>query len=413
MFMNGIIIDEKAVLAAMPDALFITDAQDSIVSTNRSAQDLLGYQAEELIGVSLDAVISRTASASVSHIQDIEQAETYRSNNEYIVKNKIGKEISVLLAETALKNQVGETIGHAYITHNIADFIEREKEMLEIKQELQGLNGALIATLQHEKEMSARLEMLNEEIAESNRKLSVEIETRKRIEEELARSNTELEQFAYVASHDLREPLRMVTSYLQLLLKRYIANLDANAQEFFGFAMDGAARMNRLINDLLDYSRVGTKGGLFAPTECNDVISQAAKNLEVAIEEKNAAITCGSLPVLMADQNQLVQLFQNLLGNAIKFCKEKTPEVHVAAKQEERYWLFSVKDNGIGIAPEHRERIFQIFQRLHTREEYEGTGIGLAVCKRIVERHGGRIWVESEQGTGTIFWFTLPIKMAY
>jgi len=227
-------------------------------------------------------------------------------------------------------------------------------------------------------------------------------------QEELKRSNSELEQFAYVASHDLQEPLRMVSSYLQLLEKRYKEKLDSDAHEFIGFAVDGALRMKQLINDLLAYSRISTKGEPFKPVECGVVLEKAIKNLEIAIQEKKASVTHDQLPKVMADEGQLIQLFQNLIANALKFCKDRTPEIHISAKQGPEGRVVGVRDNGIGIESEHFDKIFHIFQRLHTREEYAGTGIGLAVCKKIVERHGGKIWVESEAGKGTTFWFTIP-----
>jgi len=235
-----------------------------------------------------------------------------------------------------------------------------------------------------------------------------DITERKRAEEELARSNKELEQMAYVASHDLQEPLRMVTSYVQLLARRYKGKLDGDADEFIGFAVDGAARMQQLINDLLTYSRVGTRGKKFEPTDCEIILGQVLENLQIAIEEKRAIVTHDPLPTILADNVQLGQLFQNLIGNAIKFQGHEPPHVHVSASHNENGWVFSVRDNGIGIAPEYAERIFVIFQRLHTREKYPGTGIGLAVCKKIVERHGGRIWVESQPGKGATFYFTVP-----
>jgi hypothetical protein len=236
-----------------------------------------------------------------------------------------------------------------------------------------------------------------------------ELAKREQAQKELARSNTELEQFAYVASHDLQEPLRMVTSYVQLLARRYKGQIDADADDFIDFAVDGAERMRILINDLLQYSRVTTHGKPFTPTNCTTTLHQALANLEVAIKESGAVITHDELPMVLGDETQLTRLLQNLIGNAIKFRKKETrPEIHVSAERTTGEWTFSVCDNGIGIAPEYFERIFMIFQRLHSREEYTGTGIGLAVCKRIVERHGGRIWVESEPRKGSTFYFTIP-----
>ncbi|NPV14900.1 PAS domain S-box protein [candidate division WOR-3 bacterium] len=225
--------------------------------------------------------------------------------------------------------------------------------------------------------------------------------------EELRRSNQELERFAYVASHDLQEPLRMVGSYVGLLARRYKGKLDSDADEFINFAVDGVTRMQRLINDLLTYSRVGTRGKEPVPTDSNEVLKRALLNLKIAIEEKGAEVNSKPLPVVLADERQLEQLFQNLVGNALKFTQEK-PRVDIWAERVDGMWRFAVKDNGIGIDPKFSEKVFEIFQRLHTREEYPGTGIGLAVCKKIVERHGGKIWFESEVGKGTTFFFTLP-----
>jgi len=245
----------------------------------------------------------------------------------------------------------------------------------------------------------------------------LDISERKRAEEllakkidELTRSNAELERFAYVASHDLQEPLRMVASYVQLLAKRYQGRLDTDADDFIHYAVDGATRMQQLINDLLAYSRVGTRGKEFSSTDCNRVVEDALFNLSRAIADSNAEISSDKLPNVMADRGQLVQVFQNLIANGIKFHGKEKPDIHIGVSLTGKEWRFTVRDNGIGIAAEHTARLFQIFQRLHSREEYPGTGIGLSICKRIIERHGGRIGVESEVGKGSTFWFTLPIE---
>ena len=225
--------------------------------------------------------------------------------------------------------------------------------------------------------------------------------------EELERSNAELEQFAYVASHDLQEPLRMVSSYTQLLAKRYKDQLPAEAQEFMHFTVDGAARMKQLIEDLLAYSRVGTKGKELVPVSLEAPLKRALTNLRTAIEESGATVSAEALPTVDADEVQLAQVFQNLIGNALKFRGKAAPRIHVGATAQAGEWQISIADNGIGIEPQYFERIFMLFQRLHTMGEYPGTGIGLAICKKIVERHGGHIWVESRPGEGATFGFTL------
>jgi signal transduction histidine kinase len=287
--------------------------------------------------------------------------------------------------------QAGKTIGMIGLANKPGGYDAADQEAVE------ALSVAFIEALMRKRA----------EVAVRQARDGLEVRVKERTAE-LARSNADLERFAYVASHDLQEPLRMVRSYVDLLARRYAGRLDADADEFIRFAVDGAVRMQQLINDLLAYSRVGTRGKEFCPVSCDAVLGRVLRNLGPAIAESQAEVTAEPLPTVSADETQLVQLFQNLVANALKFRGQAPPRVHVGVQERDGEWAFSVRDNGIGIAPADTGRIFQLFQRLHTREEYPGTGIGLAVCQRIVERHGGRIWVESQPGQGSTFLFTLP-----
>lgn len=226
--------------------------------------------------------------------------------------------------------------------------------------------------------------------------------------QELVRSNAELEQFAYVASHDLQEPLRTISSYTELLAEDYRDRLDDEADEYINFIVDGATRMQQLIKDLLAFSRVGTRGKAFAPTNCESILQKVLMNLQLAILECQAVVTYDTLPTVVADKSQIYQLFQNLISNAFKFRSQESPRIHISATLKQNEWEFCIQDNGIGIASEYFEQIFEIFQRLHSRRHYEGTGIGLAICRKIVQRHGGRIWIDSAPGQGACFYFTIP-----
>lgn len=254
-----------------------------------------------------------------------------------------------------------------------------------------------------EKEIIERAKA-EEDVRRLNAELEARVQTRT---QELSRTNDELRQFAYVASHDLQEPLRTVASYAQLLAKRYRAHLDADADEFIRYMVEGVTRMHNLLNDMLAYSRVTeTKDKVLPPANTDAVLKSAVMNLEATINETNAEITYDELPVVMGDEIQLTQVFQNLISNAIKYRSTAPPRIHISAARQKDEWIFSVQDNGIGIDPQYSERIFGIFKRLHGRE-LPGTGMGLAICKRIVERHGGRIWVESQLGNGSTFRFAL------
>jgi len=267
-----------------------------------------------------------------------------------------------------------------------------------------------------------KLQLTNQALAESKADLEIKVGERTKelklvnhqllnLNQELTRSNNELEQFAYIVSHDLREPLRMVTSFTQLLGQKYSANLDADADQIIGFAVDGATRMEELINDLLEYSRVGKTERVLEVVDTNKILEQVLSNLQLAISETGTKIILESLPSIVGDETQLIQLWQNLIANSIKYHGIEPPQIEIGATLELEQYLFWVKDNGIGIDPKYSDRIFQIFQRLHTRQEYPGTGTGLAICHKIVERHRGEIWVESEFGQGATFYFTLPVQL--
>ena len=238
--------------------------------------------------------------------------------------------------------------------------------------------------------------------------IALDITERKERERALEESNERLEHFAYVASHDLQEPLRMVTSSLELVDNRYGDELDEDGEEFLEFAIDGAERMRQMIDGLLEYSRVDTHGDPFEPVDLDDILEDVLEDLQIRIDERNAEITTDDLPCIDGDDSQLRQVFQNLLSNAIKYSEDEPPQVDISATRDDEQWIISVQDNGIGIDPDEQERIFEVFQRLHTHEEHSGTGIGLALCRRIVERHGGNIWVESGLDEGSTLSFTVP-----
>jgi signal transduction histidine kinase len=280
---------------------------------------------------------------------------------------------------------VGDMIAVECIKQGVTDYV--------LKDSLARLPAAMRGAL-HDKGMREQ------------RKQTLEALDRK--VEELARSNRDLEQFAYVASHDLQEPLRMVAAYTQLLGERYRGKLDEQADKYINYAVDGAQRMQSLIHDLLAFSRVGRMETEPKNVNCHDLVGQAMKDLQAAITESGAVVNRETLPSLKANGSQLKQVFQNLIGNAIKFHGSEPPVITISARRDEADWLFSVADNGIGIPPEHAESVFTIFNRLHTRVEYPGNGSGLAICKRIIERHGGYIEVVPREGSGTIFKFTLP-----
>jgi PAS domain S-box-containing protein len=352
----------RGLLESAPDAVVIVDDQGQIEIINRQTERLFGYTRDELVGRSVDVLLpeplrQRHADERAGYTRD-PHTRPMGAGLELFGRRRDGSEFPVEISLSPMR-----TNGRLLVVSIIRDISAR-------KQAEEHLRG---------------------------------------VAADLARSNAELEQFAYVASHDLQEPLRMVASYTQLLARRYAGKLDEDADEFIGFAVDGAMRMQELINDLLAYSRAGTRPLQVVSVDTNRVVDQIITDLSLTIADKGAEVTRDDLPVVNADPTQLRQLFQNLIANGLKFQRPGVaPRVHVSSRRESAGWVFGVGDNGIGIEPQYAERIFALFQRLHTRTEYPGTGIGLAICKRIVERHGGRIWFESETGQGTTFWFALP-----
>lgn len=363
------------ILDFLPDATFAIDTDGTVIFWNKAIEKLTGVDKKSIIGMG-----------------NFAYSEAFFKNRDPIlVDHIINPQETVLLGYTNLSRDGDILTAERYIP----TFSNGEGVYLwMIASPLFDDNGDLTGAIESIRDISWQKEM--------------DFELKQALEKTM-QSNDDLEQFAYVASHDLQEPLRMVSSYMQLLEKKYKGKLDSEADEFIFFAVDGANRMQLLINDLLDYSRVMTRGRSFEQVDTEEILGDVMKDMQISIRDNGVKITHDPLPVVMADGIQIASVFHNLISNSIKYRSDKPPEIHVDAKKEKDEWVFSVQDNGIGIDQKYRERIFIIFQRLHGRNEYPGTGIGLATSKRIVERHGGRIWVESEPGNGSVFKFTLPI----
>jgi PAS domain S-box-containing protein len=371
--------------------IIVWDPTFRITRFNHAFERLTGLRAAEALGKKLNMLFpEESMDASLDHIRRALSGELWEAV-EIPIRKVDGSVRTVLWNSANIYDKEGT---------RIVATIAQGQDITERKLAEENLRKA-------RDELDERVRERTKELSRASEELAARAQELARKSEDLTRSNAELEQFAYVASHDLQEPLRMISSYVQLLSRRYNNKLDKDADEFIAYAVEGTKRMQQLINDLLAYSRVGTRGRPPEPTDFEQVFSEAMANLKIAVEESEAIVTHDKLPTEVADKMQMVQLFQNLIGNAIKFKGHDSPRIHVSARPTGDEWIFSVQDNGIGIDPQFFDRIFTIFQRLHGRNEYPGTGIGLTVSKKIVERHGGRIWLHSEPGKGTTFYFTI------
>jgi PAS domain S-box-containing protein len=390
---------QAALLDVSYEAIFSWAYDDGIISWNQGAERLYGYSNQEVVGF-------------ISH--ELFKTEFPMEFNEFMEKLSDDKMWTGELTHTTKNGQriiveshmqlIQDNIGRNVVIETNRDITQR-KLAEENKQKMLDKEIRLIQKLRSSNQelinITEELKISNEELRQTQDELTDTIN-------KLATSNEDLEQFAYVASHDLQEPLRMIGSFTQLLERRYKGQLDSDADDYIGFIVDGASRMKDLIDDLLAFSRLNTEAREFELTDLENVFDDVLFNLEIVIEKNNAQITHESLPIVRCDSSQIMQLFQNLISNAIKFQSNKRPNIHIFVQESAEEWLFGVNDNGIGIESEHQKKIFDVFRRLNTRDEFEGTGIGLAICKRILERHDGRIWVDSEPGKGSTFYFTIP-----
>ena len=432
------------------DAITLFDLNGNIKAWNVGAEQMYGYTAEEMLETNiLDIVPENQRKKDCILMNRLREGELVNSF-ETQRKAENGQILDVWLTVTTLKDTQGKPYAISTTERDITKRKESEEHTQELFEEMKQLNEKLNVSNEELKDTTKRLKVSNEELQETTKELKVtnndlmqqrdglkqeRDDLEKTVEErtaeikeaydtlkeresrlkdtvtELKSSNEELESFAYITSHDLQEPLRTVASYAQLLERRYKGKIDKDADDFLEFMVSGAKRMKKQIQGILDYSRIGTHGEKFREFNAEEALNIALSNLQASIKECNAEITHDPLPIICADESQIMRVFQNLIGNALRFRKEGVkPKVHISAKKTDNEYVFSINDNGIGMEMQYTDKIFEVFKRIHAIGEYSGAGIGLAIVKRIIDRHGGRLWVESKLGKGSTFYFTISLK---
>ncbi|MTK64758.1 MAG: PAS domain S-box protein [Methanobacterium sp.] len=368
-------IYNRSLIETSLDPLVTIGTDGKITDVNKAAENVTGYNRNELIGTDFSNYFTEPERASKVYEKVFKNGLVF--NYPLEIKNKNGHITPVLYNASTYNGEFGMGVFAA------------ARDITQIKQAENDLKA-------YQKDLEKKVQQRTEQLSKYNIKLK--------------RSNEELERFAYVSSHDLQEPLRMITLYSQLLEKRYKDSLDSDADDFINYIVENAKRMKQLIEDLLEYSRLTSQTKEFDNVDLENILEQVLNNLSISITENNVKIAHEPLPTIFADDNQMMQVFQNLITNAIKFRGKKSPEINITARNDGENWIFAFKDNGIGIKPDHQKQIFKVFNRLHTKEEYSSTGIGLSIVEKIIKHHHGQIWVESELGKGSTFYFTVPLK---
>lgn len=391
---NLIDFSNKDILTIAPIAIFTCDLNCHITSWNKRAQDITGYTEGDLLGLS--CCVLKLGCRKDKCILSVDKSARPYIGKECKIVSKTGSDIFILKNANVLTDKSGNVIGSIEVFTDITERKLAEKNLYIAKAKLE-------RKLKEEEENKRIMLSLLEDVVETRDKLD-------KMARELVRSNHDLEQYAYIASHDLQEPIRSVIGYIQLLKEKYQGKFDSEADSFMNYAVEGSLRMKDLINDILAYSRIGHYNNAMAEVDCNVIIEYALQDLKAKIKEADAIITRDNLPVIFGERAQISQLFRNIIGNSLKFRSSKRPEIYICSKETEDEWIISLRDNGIGLKQKYQKEIFEIFRRVYGRNKYEGSGIGLAICKKIMYYHNGHIWVESTPDEGATFYLAFPKK---